>query len=991
MTYRGFPLPNLLLATTHPIPLGVDGHQFVFHAPLPHPDHHRSHRELLLDGARKFCMLHSIGDGQSCPESLVAAAANAIAQAPPARVHVRAPTTSTLGVSPSSDATAAADGSPCVAWESRYTQLCEVEAYLDPAILEVLAYKTMRSIKDCIDLWHAAAVTTGDGSNTNGRGNKLSTTKNTLREDVDVQQMTVNYAALMLDGVFRHSVSGVLFNEATGVSEAATALQRVWKLRTASRQQRDDGEIEEPTAEAATEEADEEGHETVGRALSEVLTLGSKHAEAWKVINPLFQHARERAQKRHKLLVNTTAQGAVDGGEGETSVSEEETLEACLPPKLTSVWGKALLRRKQHYSDEESRAPGGKWRAALFEAIDLIEGQMKQRPALSDQYDGGQRALNSYMYCSGWSPLNTTLHRAEVHSVLARMYGALSMHDRSFNHWKLHARIRSALEGIVRAWDDDRREEQSLPATNGGKGIEWGAAYTSRFLRNTAAAFSRDRIAEMWRRRMAWRRHRQQRHGETFADGGGERVIGGGEGEGGHMDTSRYTGRADPSDTTVVFVTGLSRSGTSLMEAMLSKHPEVQALGEIPSLWRMAPELIDIQGAAGRGGGGGEVTYGGEERAGDGNEGSLCARGTVAWRSAWNAVTSNKEVSNSGANGGSGSNTMPRQERQGGEALLPAIFRGLLSTDSEEVDRTNRRLDRIGARFEETLRRKSVQLDRSQLRVSENEREKTKNMLTDDEKGEEKSRDRDDGQQGVSTRRYRFLTTKLPEHGWMMGALRLVLPTARIVDMERGLRDVALSNFETVYDVGTMPWTWDLVDLAHVVSGHARLMRHWGAVLPPWSTAGARKLGASTGRGGIQSLHTVSYEELVRSPLKELGRVFDYLGLDPHGEGNVCNEEEQGEGKSVEEEEDGHNNDISGAAATTKEGGDTCTKEGGGALLRQCALGFHNTTRMTMTPSAAQVKRSLYTSSVGKAGKYREEDMRPLRRTLRCLMLEESN
>jgi hypothetical protein len=46
---------------------------------------------------------------------------------------------------------------------------------------------------------------------------------------------------------------------------------------------------------------------------------------------------------------------------------------------------------------------------------------------------------------------------------------------------------------------------------------------------------------------------------------------------------------------------------------------------------------------------------------------------------------------------------------------------------------------------------------------------------------------------------------------------------------------------------------------------------------------------------------------------------------------------------------------------------------------------------MTMTPSVAQVKRSLYTSSVGKAGKYREEDMRPLRRTLRCLMLEELN
>jgi hypothetical protein len=855
----------------------------------------------------------------------------------------------------------------------------------------MLAYKTMRSIKDCIDLWHAAAVATGDGSNTNGRGKKLST-KNTLREDVDVQQMTVNYAALMLDGVFRHSVSGVLFNEVTGVSEAAAALQRVWKPRTALRQQRNDGEIEEPSAEAATEVADEEGHETVGCALSEVLTLGSKHAEAWKVINPLFQHARERAQRRHKLLVTTMAQDADDGGEGKTSVSEEETLEACLPPKLTSAWGKALLRRKQHYSDEEGRAPGGKWRAALFEAIDLIEGQMKQRPALSDQYGGGQRALNSYMYCSGWSPLNTTLHRAEIHSVLARMYGALSMHDRSFHHWKSHARIRSALEGIVREWDD-RREEQSLPATNGGKGIEWGAAYTSRFLRNTAAAFSRDRVAEMWRRRVAWRRHRQQRHGESSADGGGERVFGGGEGKGGDIDTDtrRYNDRADPSDTTVVFVTGLSRSGTSLMEAMLSKHPEVQALGEIPSLWRMAPELIDIQGAAGWGGERGEVTYGGGERAGDGNEGSLCARGTVAWRSAWNAVTSNKEVSN----------TMPRPERQGGEALLPAIFRGLLSTNSQEVDRTNRRLDRIGARFEETLLRKSVQLDRSQLRVLEKEREKTKNVLTDDGKGEEKGRDRDDGQQGVPTRRYRFLTTKLPEHGWMMGALRLVLPTARIVDMERGLQDVALSNFETVYDVGTMPWTWDLVDLAHVVSGHARLMRHWGAVLPPWttsvlkmSTAGARTRGASTGRGGIQSLLTVSYEELVRSPLEELGRVFDYLGLDPHGEESVCKEakkeEEQGEGNSVEEE-DGHNNDISGAAAITKEGGNTCTTEGAGALLRECALGFHNTTRMTMTPSVAQVKRSLYTSSVGKAGKYREEDMRPLRRTLRCLKLEELN
>lgn len=47
-------------------------------------------------------------------------------------------------------------------------------------------------------------------------------------------------------------------------------------------------------------------------------------------------------------------------------------------------------------------------------------------------------------------------------------------------------------------------------------------------------------------------------------------------------------------DSTPVFIVGMPRSGSSLIESMLAAHPSVWAAGEDTALARFMPQLIDI-------------------------------------------------------------------------------------------------------------------------------------------------------------------------------------------------------------------------------------------------------------------------------------------------------------------------------------------------------------------------------------------------------------
>ncbi|MCR9236531.1 MAG: tetratricopeptide repeat protein [Alphaproteobacteria bacterium] len=72
---------------------------------------------------------------------------------------------------------------------------------------------------------------------------------------------------------------------------------------------------------------------------------------------------------------------------------------------------------------------------------------------------------------------------------------------------------------------------------------------------------------------------------------------------------------------------------------------------------------------------------------------------------------------------------------------------------------------------------------------------------------------------------------KMPNNFLTAGLIHLMLPNARIVHMRRDLRDVAVSNYTTMFNTG-MEHTYDLAELGRYLRSYSHHMDHWRQVLP---------------------------------------------------------------------------------------------------------------------------------------------------------------
>ncbi len=104
------------------------------------------------------------------------------------------------------------------------------------------------------------------------------------------------------------------------------------------------------------------------------------------------------------------------------------------------------------------------------------------------------------------------------------------------------------------------------------------------------------------------------------------------------------------------------------------------------------------------------------------------------------------------------------------------------------------------------------------------------------------------------------ITDKRPDNFLHLGLIRATFPAARIVYTRRNLRDNCLSIYFQQLG-GNLSYATDLAQTAHYYRQHERLMAHWQACFG-------------------ESLCTIDYDELVRSPENVLRRLLDFLGLD---------------------------------------------------------------------------------------------------------------
>jgi tetratricopeptide (TPR) repeat protein len=140
-----------------------------------------------------------------------------------------------------------------------------------------------------------------------------------------------------------------------------------------------------------------------------------------------------------------------------------------------------------------------------------------------------------------------------------------------------------------------------------------------------------------------------------------------------------------------------------------------------------------------------------------------------------------------------------------------------------------------------------------------------------------------------------------------LGAIRMMLPQARIVHAVRDPMDSCLSCYTILFDGANVSYSYDLRTLGRYYVRYARLMRHWREVLP-------------------DGMLEVRYEDLVADLDTQVRRLLDGVGL---------------------------------------------------SWNPRC-LDFHRNTRVVATASRAQVRRPIYSSSIGRWKRF-EAHLGPLR------------
>lgn len=113
-------------------------------------------------------------------------------------------------------------------------------------------------------------------------------------------------------------------------------------------------------------------------------------------------------------------------------------------------------------------------------------------------------------------------------------------------------------------------------------------------------------------------------------------------------------------------------------------------------------------------------------------------------------------------------------------------------------------------------------------------------------------------------RECRYVIDKNPLNFWHAGAIRKLLPGARILSVERDPRDVLVSLYFQNFDHPALDFSYSIEDILFYLRAHDLLMAYW-----------KRCLGTS--------LRTVRYETLVGEPVTVVDELLSWLGLPAAG------------------------------------------------------------------------------------------------------------
>lgn len=105
-----------------------------------------------------------------------------------------------------------------------------------------------------------------------------------------------------------------------------------------------------------------------------------------------------------------------------------------------------------------------------------------------------------------------------------------------------------------------------------------------------------------------------------------------------------------------------------------------------------------------------------------------------------------------------------------------------------------------------------------------------------------------------------YVTDKMLENYKHVGLIHLLFPRASIIHVQRNPVDVCFSCYKRLFNLQSVPYAYDLKNLAVAYRAYRACMRHWDEVLP--------------GR-----VHTVDYEGFIDDPRSVTGKILQHCGL----------------------------------------------------------------------------------------------------------------
>lgn len=104
-----------------------------------------------------------------------------------------------------------------------------------------------------------------------------------------------------------------------------------------------------------------------------------------------------------------------------------------------------------------------------------------------------------------------------------------------------------------------------------------------------------------------------------------------------------------------------------------------------------------------------------------------------------------------------------------------------------------------------------------------------------------------------------YITDKLPGNFLLVGMIKAILPTARVIHCRRDPVDTCLSIFKN-YFLGEHPYAYEMTELGEYYNLYLDLMAHWHRVLPGF-------------------VSDIAYEELVADPQIQIRQLLENCGL----------------------------------------------------------------------------------------------------------------